>query len=51
MTLEEATEGAHDADQQNTGAKEADGSPGIGLVLELGKLAAEDRHQGAAHQT
>ena len=48
LALEEAPEGAHDADQQHAGAETADGGPGVGLVLELGQLPAEDRHQQRA---
>ena len=48
LALEEAPEGAHDADQQHTGTQTADGSPGIGLVLEGSQLAAEQGHEGGA---
>ena len=44
LALEEAPEGRHNADEQHAGAQEADGGPGIGLVLEPGQLAAEQGH-------
>ena len=45
LALEVAPEGTHDADQQHAGTETANGGPGVGLVLELGKLAAKHRHQ------
>ena len=48
LALEEAPEGAHDADQQHTGTQGADGGPGIGLILKLSQLTAEKGHQQTA---
>ena len=48
LPLEEAPEGAHDADQQAAGPETADGRPGVGLILERGQFPAEHGHEDAA---
>ena len=51
LTLEEAAVGAHQADEEAAGTQGADGGPCVGLLLELRKLFAENRHKPRTDET